>query len=171
MLESAVSLSAHERILISACWDIHNTTNHLSFSLGPYTLLLSVTLTGPLTAITAMSFKSSSCPNAHENKGRIPDYDLIDYGDSEATVDDHRLVRDHSIATAPVFTEDAYNALGPIVFPEKAVYGRLLSQKLGTSSEASHQICPCVYVNTNAPFSAVVCGVQVYSANQAIYLV
>lgn len=91
---------------------------------------------------------------------RIPDYDLIDNGDPEATGNENPLREDHSTRTAPVFTEDAYNALGPNVFPEKAVYGRLISQKLDASANVSQFIYPCVYVNTNAPFSAVVCGVQ-----------
>lgn len=64
-----------------------------------------------------------------------------------------------ALTTAPVFTADALAALGEDTVPQRAVYGRVLAQK--ASGFPLHPQSPKLYVNTNTPFSAVVCGVQV----------
>ena len=56
-------------------------------------------------------------------------------------------------------TEDAFNDAGMEVFPQRACYGRIIEQDVpGFPLRPDGQK---LYVNTNAPFSAVVCGVQV----------
>lgn len=65
----------------------------------------------------------------------------------------------HAFRTAPIVTGDAFRALGASVFPQRAVYGRVVSQQA-----PGFAVCPdlpITYINTNAPFSALVCGVQV----------
>ncbi|KAF8651035.1 hypothetical protein AX16_004898 [Volvariella volvacea WC 439] len=65
---------------------------------------------------------------------------------------------DHSYKTAPVITGDAAERLGEGVIPQRAVYGGILSQVIdGEECESS---IPKLYINTNAPFSAVICGLQ-----------
>lgn len=65
----------------------------------------------------------------------------------------------HGLKTAPVITSDALDGLPSSIVPQTAVYGRLISQ------HASHlpvtPITDRLYINTNAPFSALICGVQV----------
>jgi hypothetical protein len=73
--------------------------------------------------------------------------------------DEDSLSRDHSVRTAPVFTRDALSIVGEIGLPQRAMYGRVISQHApGFPTELSD---PKVYINTNAPFSALICGVQV----------
>jgi hypothetical protein len=68
---------------------------------------------------------------------------------------------EHATKTAPVFTEDVLRALGPDVFPQRGFYGRVVEQRAdGLPLKPIH---PGMYINTNAPFSALVCGVQVSS--------
>ncbi|GJE88159.1 hypothetical protein PsYK624_042420 [Phanerochaete sordida] len=64
----------------------------------------------------------------------------------------------HAFKTAPIFTGDAFGLLGPSVLPQRALYGRILGQHAPNFPEAP--VSPKLYINTNAPFSAVVCGVQ-----------
>lgn len=75
------------------------------------------------------------------------------HGDGDANV------VDHSITTAPIFTRDVLDVVGINVLPQRALYGRVISQHApgfpNTVENAK------VYVNTNAPFSGLVCGVQV----------
>jgi hypothetical protein len=66
---------------------------------------------------------------------------------------------DHSLRTAPIFTGDALRAVGCGVFPQRASYGRIISQHVEGFASATQS--PSLYINTNAPFSALVCGVQV----------
>ncbi|VDC07734.1 unnamed protein product [Peniophora sp. CBMAI 1063] len=72
----------------------------------------------------------------------------------------------HALRTAPIITSDALIHLGPGVIPQRAVYGRLLSQHapgFPSQCRADRKAkggAGKVYVNTNAPFSALVCGVQ-----------
>lgn len=65
----------------------------------------------------------------------------------------------HARRTAPAFTGEALDIIGSSVLPQRALYGRLISQ------HASHLPpvpgSPKIYINSNTPFSAVVCGVQV----------
>lgn len=67
--------------------------------------------------------------------------------------------KEHEIRTAPVITRDAYVAAG---YREETsqygVLGRTMSIFNGSMSYAP--VDPRLYVNTNAPFSAVICGVQ-----------
>jgi hypothetical protein len=75
--------------------------------------------------------------------------------------EDYRPINehDHAVVTAPVITGDALNTLGPHSFPQTALYGRVISQHgEGLSSKSADGR---IFVNTNAPFSALVCGVQV----------
>jgi hypothetical protein len=65
----------------------------------------------------------------------------------------------HTIRTAPVLTGDAAKALSPDVMPQRAVYGRVFSQHVPGFARTS--ALPKLYINSNAPFSALVCGVQV----------
>lgn len=76
---------------------------------------------------------------------------------------------DHSVRTAPVFTSEALAVLGEGVMPQRAVYGSVLSLHGGGggggSNESDEETMQGrgsrLYMNTNAPFSAVVCGLQV----------
>lgn len=72
------------------------------------------------------------------------------------------LSSNHSTRTAPVFTSAALDILGPTVIPQRAVYGSVISSHCQSHSVATQSERPSkLYVNTNAPFSAVVCGLQV----------
>lgn len=68
---------------------------------------------------------------------------------------DTDLAGSHSMRTAPLFTEEALNVIGTTVLPQRAVYGNVLHSPKEPSPLTK------LYVNTNAPFSAVVCGLQV----------
>lgn len=70
----------------------------------------------------------------------------------------------HALRTAPVFTGDALHLLGTGVMPQRALYGRVIAQK-GANFEANPN-SQKMYINTNAPFSALVCGVQVRGRSQ-----
>ena len=61
--------------------------------------------------------------------------------------------------TAPVFTGDALEALGSDILPQRAIYGRVLDQKVNGFPRIPSS--PILYINTNAPFSGLVCGLQV----------
>jgi hypothetical protein len=66
---------------------------------------------------------------------------------------------DHAVVTAPILTGDALDILGMAMFPQRALYGRVVSQYgngVPTRPDNSR-----LFINTNAPFSALVCGVQV----------
>lgn len=65
----------------------------------------------------------------------------------------------HAFRTAPVFTGDAFGLVGSQVLPQRALYGRVLAQRAPGFS--APPVSPKLYINTNAPFSALVCGVQV----------
>ena len=65
----------------------------------------------------------------------------------------------HAARTAPIVTADAFHILGPSVFPQRALYGRIVAQH--ATGFATQPTSPKLYINTNAPFSALVCGVQV----------
>lgn len=76
------------------------------------------------------------------------------------------LATNHSTRTTPVFTSGALDVLGPTVIPQRAVYGSVLSTHHQTRAVADtdQSARPTkLYVNTNAPFSAVVCGLQVWT--------
>lgn len=65
----------------------------------------------------------------------------------------------HSLKTAPVFTGDAFTVAGPSVFPQRTLYGQVISQH--SSSLPQTPRSPKLYINSNTPFSVLICGVQV----------
>lgn len=65
---------------------------------------------------------------------------------------------DHSLRTAPILTGDAFAVAGERVFPQRALLGRIIAQEVEGLPKAV--VSPKLYINSNAPFSAVVCGVQ-----------
>lgn len=72
------------------------------------------------------------------------------------------LSSNHSTRTAPIFTSEALDILGQTVIPQRAVYGSVISSHCQSHSVPTSFERPSkLYVNTNAPFSAVVCGLQV----------
>jgi hypothetical protein len=68
---------------------------------------------------------------------------------------------EHAVRTAPVFTRQALNIVGDDVLPQRALYGSVLAQRAPGFPENVDASDAKVYMNTNAPFSGVVCGVQV----------
>ncbi|KAF8843192.1 hypothetical protein BDN67DRAFT_243117 [Paxillus ammoniavirescens] len=67
--------------------------------------------------------------------------------------------RDHELRTAPIVTRDAYVAAGYREHTTQyGVLGRAVS--IFNKSQAYSPVDPRLYINTNAPFSAIVCGVQ-----------
>ncbi|KAG1874594.1 hypothetical protein DFJ58DRAFT_757835 [Suillus subalutaceus] len=67
---------------------------------------------------------------------------------------------DHELRTAPIITRDAYVAAG---YREGATQYGVLGSILSIHNKNNvpyRPVNPQLYVNTNAPFSAVVCGVQ-----------
>ncbi|KAI0824647.1 hypothetical protein BC628DRAFT_1377114 [Trametes gibbosa] len=75
----------------------------------------------------------------------------------ECTLEDS--IESHELRTAPLFTRDAYLASGVVEEGSQyGVLGRVLSVNPASNSQAAQD--PRLYVNTNAPFSTLVCGVQ-----------
>jgi hypothetical protein len=68
---------------------------------------------------------------------------------------------DHSVRTAPVFTNDVLDIVGDKVLPQRALFGSILSQEASPLSAGSRSSNKKLYINTNSPFSGIVCGVQV----------
>ncbi|KAH7887887.1 hypothetical protein F5I97DRAFT_1935940 [Phlebopus sp. FC_14] len=67
--------------------------------------------------------------------------------------------RDHELRTAPIITRDAFVAAGYQEHTTQyGVLGRALS--IFNKSVPYSPVDPRLYINTNAPFSAVICGVQ-----------
>lgn len=83
-----------------------------------------------------------------------PELDLL--GDD---IEDDTSAYAHAYKTAPVFTGDALRILGSTVLPQRALYGRVIAQN--SPDFPVRPATPKLYINTNAPFSALVCGVQV----------
>ncbi|KAF7790865.1 hypothetical protein EIP86_001823 [Pleurotus ostreatoroseus] len=72
---------------------------------------------------------------------------------------DQRSNKDHELSTAPLLTRDAYMAAGnQSTFPQRGLLGSVLEFEgepiTGTTIDSR------LYMNTNAPLSALVCGVQ-----------
>ena len=67
----------------------------------------------------------------------------------------------HALRTAPIFTGDVLDELSHRIFPQRALYGRVIAQHTSSSSQSDEIVSPKLYINTNTPFSALVCGVQV----------
>ena len=85
-----------------------------------------------------------------------PELDLL--GDTQVSDANDSAVH-HAVKTAPAFTADAFETLGPRALPQRALYGRLISQHSPEHPEQATS--PKLYINTNTPFSALICGVQV----------
>lgn len=88
----------------------------------------------------------------------VPEFHLLgnDGGDGES---DAVSANVGPLQTSPVFTGDALQAAGHEDAPQRAVYGRVLSQHAdGFLPEVDS---PKLFINTDEPFSALVCGVQV----------
>ncbi|KAI0314555.1 hypothetical protein OF83DRAFT_1136202 [Amylostereum chailletii] len=87
----------------------------------------------------------------------IQDPELALLGD-DPSLDTTASYNTHAFRTSPVFTGDALHELGDNIMPQRAVYGRVLAQHAAGFPEKPTS--PQLYINTNAPFSALVCGVQ-----------
>ncbi|KAG2356038.1 hypothetical protein BDR07DRAFT_1453577 [Suillus spraguei] len=75
------------------------------------------------------------------------------------TIDALDLSKDYELQTAPLITREAYIAAGyKKNSTQYGVMGQVLS--IHSKSSAYVPIDPRLYVNTNTPFTAVVCGVQ-----------
>ncbi|GJE88158.1 hypothetical protein PsYK624_042410 [Phanerochaete sordida] len=64
----------------------------------------------------------------------------------------------HAFKTAPIFTGAVFDELGPAILPQRALYGRVITQH--AMNFPLHPMASKLYINTNAPFSALICGVQ-----------
>ncbi|KZT65188.1 hypothetical protein DAEQUDRAFT_677220 [Daedalea quercina L-15889] len=72
---------------------------------------------------------------------------------------DERDTNDHELQTAPVFTREAYvQAGGPECFPQRGLIGSIVKVTGPCHNDVAED--KRIYLNTNAPFSALVCGVQ-----------
>ncbi|GJE88165.1 hypothetical protein PsYK624_042480 [Phanerochaete sordida] len=80
-----------------------------------------------------------------------PEYALLG-GDTPQTSD----AAAHAFRTAPVFTGDALDTLGPAILPQRAVYGRVLEQH--ANGFPAVPAAPVLYINTNTPFSGLGTG-------------
>ena len=86
-----------------------------------------------------------------------PEFDLLG---NDTVVDDFGVSEtDQGLKNAPIFTGDAFEAAGALVFPQRALYGRIMAQRAPGFPTMVN--LPKLYINTNAPFSGIVCGVQV----------
>lgn len=97
------------------------------------------------------------------NKPNNPELSLLHPEDPSSSSSSSSLLgqaSDHSLRTAPILSGDAASLLGPDLIPQRAVYGRILRQVID-GDEQGAPVQPQVYINSNAPFSAVVCGLQV----------
>ena len=70
-------------------------------------------------------------------------------------------ITDGPMMTAPIITGDVYDALDAETVPQVAVLGRVISQHSAGFPRKTQG--PKLLVNTNSPFSAVICGLQVSS--------
>ncbi|KAJ3551358.1 hypothetical protein NM688_g4749 [Phlebia brevispora] len=96
-------------------------------------------------------------PSIRSNDGSVDSG--FDHSDSEElqllnhSALNERSTKDHELCTAPLVTRGAYLAAGAKdAFPQRGLLGAVVA------SESSSD--PRIYLNTNAPFSALVCGVQ-----------
>ncbi|RDB22698.1 hypothetical protein Hypma_010340 [Hypsizygus marmoreus] len=83
------------------------------------------------------------------------EFSLLDhYGATGQT-----YIESHDLSTAPLFTRDAYtSAEYSTIASQYGLLGRVISTHFKSSVDTPAD--PRLYLNTNAPFSAVVCGVQ-----------
>ncbi len=79
-----------------------------------------------------------------------PEQELL--GDDDSLENDSDSAAHHSLKTAPVFTGDALNVLGPNILPQRALYGRLISQHVPNfQGQGTYRQ---VYINTNSKYCA-----------------
>lgn len=111
------------------------------------------------TRLSTLAVSKSHIPDVADfDNEHDPEAELLSRGPISA----RHVATNHSTRTAPVFTSEALDVLGPAVIPQRAVYGSVLSSHCQSFSVANQSTRPNkIYVNTNAPFSAVVCGLQV----------
>ncbi|KAF8518615.1 hypothetical protein JB92DRAFT_3112943 [Gautieria morchelliformis] len=76
-------------------------------------------------------------------------------GDSNGDEFDTNGEANHAHITAPMVTGDVCDAMGSTIFPQRAVYGSILDASTGVQVKSRK-----LYINTNSPFSGIVCGVQ-----------
>ncbi|EKM56167.1 uncharacterized protein PHACADRAFT_184852 [Phanerochaete carnosa HHB-10118-sp] len=81
-----------------------------------------------------------------------PELDLL--GDD--TPEDESTGSMHAFKTAPIFTGDTLTALGSFNLPQRALYGRVVAQR--AANFPLRLTTPKLYINTNAPFSALGSG-------------
>jgi hypothetical protein len=68
-------------------------------------------------------------------------------------------IHDRSSVTSPIVTGDVLATLGRDVFPQTALYGRVISQHGDDLPRKPQDVR--LFINSNAPSSGLVCGVQV----------
>ena len=88
--------------------------------------------------------------------GADSDPELALLSGDAADDDEFTSEADHALRTAPIFTGDAYEHVNSSIFPQRGLYGRLLESSTGAEFHSSK-----VFVNLDAPFSGIICGVQV----------
>jgi hypothetical protein len=86
--------------------------------------------------------------------------ELLSYESSDSNVEGGAGT-DHAVRTASIFTRDALDALGDEVFPQRALYASVLEQHASGFPISIPRSKAKAYINTNAPFSGLICGVQV----------
>jgi hypothetical protein len=73
--------------------------------------------------------------------------------------DDIFDIHDRSLVTSPILTGDVLATLGRDVFPQTALYGRVLSQHGDDLPRKPQDIR--LFINSNVASSGLICGVQV----------
>ncbi|KAF6762364.1 hypothetical protein DFP72DRAFT_878655 [Ephemerocybe angulata] len=101
-------------------------------------------------------------PLSFEEPSDQDEWQLIEESSSEDESDEERLRRmsNHDLKTAPIFTREAL-ALLSSKSKISAQYG-VLGKTIGIydTDKVYAPADPRLYINTNAPFSAIICGVQ-----------
>jgi hypothetical protein len=102
----------------------------------------------------------------HQEGDNVDEFELLgdDPACNKSVAQAHlqQLEARRSFGTTPLLTGDVFNTLPEDTFPQVALYGRVLLQC--GSGLPNRPVDGRLFVNTNAPFSAVVCGVQVRSS-------
>ncbi|KAF5321273.1 hypothetical protein D9619_000751 [Psilocybe cf. subviscida] len=101
------------------------------------------------------------CRNDHPRFDRC-ELQLIDEDDASSD-ENTQTLGDHDLNTAPLFTRDGYlRARQAGRATQYGVFGKIKDIKLDLiyKGESEKVDEPRLYLNTNAPFSAIVCGVQ-----------
>jgi hypothetical protein len=106
----------------------------------------------------ALYFRTSSYAMPANLKTLDPEDELLSLGSSH---DSRGVGSNHAVRTAPVFTKEVLDVVGNSVLPQRALYGSILAQRATGFPEILDPFKAKLYVNTNSPFSGVVCGVQV----------